>query len=425
MGSRYHLFKAKGRENWYYYYLDESGAKIKKTTGERLKRDAEAFLEALVAEDERLEAQAAAHRARFRLVADPMFLEDAAHLKRWERKNRTYSDTTRAQHRRWLDLYILPRWGDTWLDEIKGPAIEDWLAELHGVGQSARRSAPAAEYASKPLSSSTRNAIAATFTLVLEEALRYEYIDRVPVIELDARNSRRKDALLDTELEALFPEDADALAAMWARPYKRLRDKEDAEVSLMFGAMFCLMVSAGLRPGEARGMNVDQLYLDLGGLIVDRAVDDEGKIGPPKKSRRGDPRFRVAYVPEKTWRILALWTGKRKDPQVEKYKGLLFPYRGAPVGAGYILDRFQFGLQNAGVSTAGRILSPHSCRYTYDTKMKAVLSRDVLQEFIGHRSDAMTDHYDRATLRPALEARLLQLEGERPNVEGFWRINKL
>lgn len=425
MASRYHLFKAAGRENWYYYFLDESGAKVKKTTGERLKRDAEAFIEALEAEDERLEAQAKAHRAKLSAIAGPMFLPGAAHLKRWARKNRTYSETTRAQHRRWIDLYILPRWGDTWLDEIKGPAIEDWLADLHGVGQSVRRAVPVEEYVGKPLSSATRNGIAATFTLVLEEALRYEHIDRVPIIELDARNSQRKDALLDAELEQLFPEDEAALAAIWARPYKRLRDKESAEASLMFGAMFCLMVSAGLRPGEARGMHVDQLYPTLGGLIVDRAVDDSGEIGPPKKSRNGDPRFRVAYVPEKTWRILTLWTDKRKEPADATYQGLLFPRCGAPVGAGYLQDRFQYGLQNAGIPTAGRILSPHSCRYTYDTKMKAILSRDVLQEFIGHRSDAMTDHYDRATLRPALEARLLQLEGERPNVEGFWRINKL
>jgi hypothetical protein len=57
--------------------------------------------------------------------------------------------------------------------------------------------------------------------------------------------------------------------------------------------------------------------------------------------------------------------------------------------------------------------------------MRSVLSGDVLREFIGHRSEAMTDHYDRASLRPVLEMRLFQLEDQRPLVEQFWVSPKL
>jgi hypothetical protein len=37
--------------------------------------------------------------------------------------------------------------------------------------------------------------------------------------------------------------------------------------------------------------------------------------------------------------------------------------------------------------------------------MRPLVSAEVLQGFIGHKSDEMTDHYD----RPFLEERLLQL----------------
>ncbi|MEI6387249.1 MAG: site-specific integrase [Spirochaetota bacterium] len=171
--------------------------------------------------------------------------------------------------------------------------------------------------------------------------------------------------------------------------------QEDPAVAIMFAALFCLLVSAGLRPGEGRAIHLDQLYRKAGGIIVDRAYDDRTDLVDPKKSRADDPRYRVAYVPEKTWRILDYWLERRKEPQ--DWPGLLFHYHGAPIGTGYVADRLAYGLAGAGVNVVGRRISPHSCRYTYDTKMKHVLPPGILREFIGHRSEQMTDHYDRMT----------------------------
>jgi integrase len=138
-------------------------------------------------------------------------------------------------------------------------------------------------------------------------------------------------------------------------------------------------------------------------MVVDRAFDNEGKLGAPKKSRDDDPRYRVAFLPDRTWKMLDFWLKNREAGP--EWLDLLFPFRGHPISAFFARDRFVIGLENVGISMAFRNLSPHSLRYTYDTKMRGVLSGDILREFIGHRSEAMTDHYDRSNLRPVLETR--------------------
>ena len=136
-------------------------------------------------------------------------------------------------------------------------------------------------------------------------------------------------------------------------------------------------------------------------MIVDRAFDVEGVLGAPKKSKQSDPRYRVVHLPDRTWELLDHYFPRAAvcldDP------GLAFSYHGHKLGSTFVAQRFQEGLANAGISTAGRRLTPHSLRFTYDTKMRALLPPDVLREYIGHRSEQMTDHYDRATQQPAVE----------------------
>jgi len=403
MASRFHLYK-RGK-TWYYWYNDGE-KQVKKTTGCDLKGDAEAFIDNLDAAERVAEEQSKRTRATFREVAEPMFLDKAAHLTRWAQKGIDLKKSTIAQHRRWIDLYLVPRWGDVYCDEIDEAAFEDWLM----VVPSTKRG--------DSLSGSTRNSIAATFLLVMGEAKRYKYVAQVPSIELDKRHSQKKDIILDAELDVLFPECPAALALIWCRPFKRPRDREDPKIGIMFGALFALMVSGGLRPGEGRAVHLDQLYRKSGGLIIDRALDDAGDIGAPKKSKENDPRYRVAYIPERTWKIVDMWLARRTE--VVEFPGLLFSYHGSPISPGFLSTRLDYGLAHAGVKKAGRLITPHSCRYTYDTKMKPILSPDVLREFVGHRTEAMSEHYDRATLRPALESRLDQLVDQRPNVELFW-----
>jgi integrase len=99
-----------------------------------------------------------------------------------------------------------------------------------------------------------------------------------------------------------------------------------------------------------------------------------------------------------------------------QYPGLVFSYRGKPVANYYILDRFRFGLDKLGIDHEKRRLTVHCLLYTHNTRMHTLLSEQVLREFIGHRSIAMTDHYDNPILLERLEA----YQNIRPSIEQFW-----
>jgi integrase len=148
--------------------------------------------------------------------------------------------------------------------------------------------------------------------------------------------------------------------------------------------------------------------------VIDRAVDDRGQIGPLKKATEEDPRSRAVIIPEITLKMLERWLGRA--PESSGYPGLVFSYHGKPIANYYILDRFRYGLQNAGINYEKLRLTVHCLRYTYNTRMRTLLSEQVLREFVGHRSVAMTDHYD----NPILMERLIAYQSVKPSVEQFW-----
>jgi integrase len=190
--------------------------------------------------------------------------------------------------------------------------------------------------------------------------------------------------------------------------------KEQPEIALMFGTLFCVTVSAGLRSGEIRALHREQVSVPNSGLVIDRAIDERGTIGPLKKATEEDPRSRAVIIPEITLKMLERWLDR--TPECPEYPGLVFSYRSKPIANYYILDRFRFGLDRLGIDYEKRRLTVHCLRYTYNTRMRTILSEQVLREFVGHRSIAMTDHYD----NPILLERLAAYQGVKPSVEQFW-----
>jgi integrase len=247
----------------------------------------------------------------------------------------------------------------------------------------------------------------------MREAKRAGIIEMLPEFEPFRRNGKRQDVLSSEELTALFPYDEQELIRIWTRPPDK-RKEGDESLALMFGTLFCVTVSAGLRSGEIRALHRDQISIENSGLIIDRAVDDLGEIGPLKKAADEDPRSRAVIIPEITLKMLNRWLGR--VPDTPDYPGLIFSYHGKPVANYYILDRFRYGLENAGIDYENRRLTVHCPRYTYNTRMRTLLSEQLLREFVGHRSIAMTDHYD----NPILMERLVAYQSIKPSVEQFW-----
>ena len=396
--GKYHLFKRQQDTGtfWYYWFEDEDGKRVQRSCGHRCesKRDATAFLEELyradLLEDKR---KAELRKKTFSIFAEKMFLEGASHLERWKAKGRILKPQTLIQHRRHLVNYLIPKFGKLTLDKIRPANVEDFLLEQR-------------------LSNSCRNTIMYTLKLVMQEAKREGIIENIPEFEPFRRSGRRQDVLSSEELTALFPYDEKELIKIWKRPDDMRKERD--EIALMFGTLFCVTVSAGLRSGEIRALHQEQISLTNSGLMIDRALDDRGQIGSLKKATDTDSRSRAVIIPEITLKMLERWL--ERMPECPDFPGLVFSYREKPIANYYILDRFKFGLDRLGIDYETRRLTVHCLRYTYNTRMRTLLSEQVLREFVGHRSVAMTDHYD----NPILEERLLAYQNVRPSVEQFW-----
>jgi integrase len=396
--GNYHLFKKSRQDKAFYYYWYQQGdERVFKACGRACteKREAVAFLEQLLKQElTESKRQFALSSLTVNNFAKDMFTEGAPHLARWAAKGKVLKRQTVIQHRRHLTGYLLPKFGKLRFFEITPTAVEDYLLE-------------------KRLSNSCRNTIIYTLKLVMREAKRAGIIQMIPEFEPFKRNGRRQDTLSSEELTKLFPYDENELIEIWKRP-DDMR-KERPEIALMFGTLFCVTVSAGLRSGEIRALHTDQISLANSGLMIDRALDDRGEIGLLKKATEEDSRSRAVIIPEISLKMLKRWL--ERVPESPNYPGLVFPYHGKPVANYYILDRFHYGLKNAGIDYETRRLTVHCLRYTYNTRMRTLLSEQVLREFVGHRSIAMTDHYD----RPILLERLAAYQGVKPSVEQFWK----
>ena len=402
--GKYHLFQRRQDTGtfWYYWYENEEGKRVQRACGHGCdsKRDATAFLENLLRADLlEKKRKEELRKINFSLFAKDMFLEGAPHLKRWNEKGRILKLQTIVQHHRHLVNYLIPKFGKLALDKIRPAKVEDYLLEQR-------------------LSNSCRNTILYTLKLILKEAKREGIIEMVPEFEPFKRSGKRQNVLSSEELNALFPYDEKELISVWKRPDDMRKERD--EIALMFGTLFCVTVSAGLRSGEVRALHREQVSIPNSGLVIDRAIDERGMIGPLKKATADDSRSRAVIIPEITLRMLERWLDR--TPECAEYPGLVFSYRDKPIANYYILDRFRFGLDRLGIDYEKRRLTVHCLRYTYNTRMRTILSEQVLREFVGHRSVAMTDHYD----NPILLERLAAYQGVKPSVEQFWgERNKL
>ncbi|MFA5851512.1 MAG: tyrosine-type recombinase/integrase [Spirochaetales bacterium] len=440
MGEKYHLYRkfsetkdGKKTGLWYYWYWDQ-GKRIRRAAGfngraSELKRVAQNFIDHLSAVDaagpqsEPAPITAPVRRPpsygaprTFGPFAETLYQPGAQHLKREATlaNGHEITEETRLGHRSRLNIYLIPRWGSSsWaVFEQDGFADDfiDWLVDLERIPMH-KAGTPTPEPV--PISNSTRNAIIETMGIALREAKRSRYIRIVPEFDRFTRGSKHQDTLTDEELAKLFPEDRDELEKIW-----QLDDGRDHGTGILFGAMCCLGVSAGLRSGELRAVSADQIIrrkLPNGemfyGLIVDKALSSKQKIVGLKKATKEDLRVRAVVLTEKTIKILDMFLAT-----VPPRESFLFLHRGEPIRKETLGRRWAAGLRQAEISLAGRRMTPHAMRYTFNTRMRMLLSEKTLQEAIGHKDEEMTIHYD----RPHMIERLMQLTDQRGAFNKFW-----
>ena len=407
---------------WYFWYRDpDTGKQVRKSCGTSknpvfLKRDAENIIEKLLEKDhDYLAIRAKVESITIAKMADAMFCEGSNYLKRRRNDGYIKEDETLKEIKGYLDNFILKNYGHLKPEEIDPVVVDHDLINIDRSG-------------------SWRNRAVSILNWILDEAVWLKMIKYKPVLKYYKRNTKKKSVLSQEEIEKLFPSDFNELSKIWDRA------KDVTSEGVMFGTLFALMASTGLRNGEARAISPSQLILSDGekitnmagpdgriivnplgkttrkivyGLIIDRMYNQSDKIVMHlKKGNEINRKMRVAVIPEKTVKYLKHWL----DIRPAEPKDLLFSFKGHRLRGEYVMYRLNIGLKNTGINTEGRILKPHSLRYTYNTKMRRRIPGEKLRLMIGHEMAGMTDYYTLSEL----EEEFLSLRDNSRAIDGFW-----
>lgn len=160
--------------------------------------------------------------------------------------------TIAAYHSAWA--HVAPVFGSTPICELDGPTITTWIDTL--------RTRRVGQVESKPLGSGQKRKVGIVINAILKLAIKQKIIYDNPLESGDLvrqeKGSRR--ALRIGEIDRLLA----------AAP------SDEAELLVR-----ALLMTA-MRPGEAKGLQVDDLDYRRGRLVIRRAVDDLGRVGPTK-----------------------------------------------------------------------------------------------------------------------------------------------
>jgi integrase len=190
---------------------------------------------------------------------------------------------------------------------------------------------------------------------------------------------------------------ADAVKAPQAHK-KEVKPLTPAEVAALLSAasgdrleaLYVAAVHTGLRRGELLGLKWTDVDLDTGTLSVQRSLDKDGTLNPPK---RKNSRRTVKL----TGQAMEALKGHRARQNEERLRlgslwedcGLVFPNRaGKPMNADNLYHRdFKPLLEKAGLSD----FTFHSLRHTCATLLLSKnVNPKIVQEILGHASISQT-----------------------------------
>ena len=410
---------------WYYWYLDPATKKqVRKSCGTSkkpvlLKTEAKSIIDRLEEKDrEYLAIRAEKESVTIGKMAAAMFQDNSDYVRRRREKGFIKDEATLREIQGHLKNFIVKNYGHLKPEEIDPVVVDNDLIRMER-------------------SNSWRNRQVSILNFILNEAVWLKMIKYKPVLGNYKFKKGKKSILTREEMDTLFPADFDELSRIWDRKEVVSTD------GFMFGVIFALITSTGLRSGEARAISPSQLILTDGvkianmvgpdgreaadplgktkrkivyGLVIDRMYNYAGKIVThlKKGDEEDNPKLRVAVIPEKTVRYLKQWLAisPLTGPQE-----LLFSYDGRRIRAEYLEDRFAVGIKNAKINMANdRILTPHSLRFTYNTKMRRLIPGERLRLMTGHESEQMTDYYTRTEL----EEQFITLRDSSRAIDNFW-----
>ena len=377
------LLKQDVKSPYWYYRLN--GWKSFKSTGQKTKAAAKKYALNVWMKQQETKVQKA--NVTFGKFAKDFYCWDSPWCTRQHAKGRL-QESTAEWRASLLKTHIMPKLKNLVLADITPGKIDSLLIKSAS-------------------SDGTKDHIRTTLRIIFREAMRERYIDSNPMDYVEGITIKRipnQPPKMD-ELRKLFPVDKDQFKKVW--PLKH------------YGVMCAVMASSGLRMQEVRAMTPKCIVKDKQGIIVAQAVNANGDLGLPKKDE-----IRVVVPPRETIDLLTWWMDLMNIRQPDQ---LLFPGRdGGPIDRKAPYKYYKLALKKAEINPKGRKLTVHGLRHAYNTRMRQILTEaaiesfwdetqicfanklksadQILREYTGHRSEAMTDLYDHPDLLKKLDA---------------------
>jgi integrase len=334
----YHVFKkpkktADGKPyyRWYYYYTDTTGKRVQKACiGCRNRQDAENYIRELPALD------GAPGACLIKDIAAEMYLPGSAHVSRRRQLGKTVNMETLIEARRYIDE-ILKLWEEAPLKDIDADSVMDHLFSVNRSG-------------------SWKNRFLSVLKEIYIEAPRYGYKAPAPAFPSFARNSKKADTFTGEELDRLF--------------------KTDNFPDNQFFLFFLLILSAGLRLGEARAVKVKQILFDKKALIVDGfCKKSSARTVYNKKGSPDNPKLRAAWLPDYTLNLLKAFL-KNKTPESGP-DDFVFASNGTPLKQETCEMVFMRALVKAGIAkTKNQLIKEGTWEKGHIIKKSAIIEGD-------------------------------------------------
>ena len=380
MDSNYHIFKksvqSKGKtvHKWYYYWNDPLTGVMHQKVCKGCKTQAEAYtfvsaLPPLFIEE----------KITISSIGKWMYIPGSSHLERMEKLGKQYTLETLKCKRGLLDIF-LAKFGDLELKDLTIPMVIDFLTE-------------------DPHSGSWKNNFLTVVGEVYAEApfMGLPYIP-APQFPKFRRNSIKKDVFTTDELNILFDE------SLWINlsSTKYANHPQFDEGHKAIYLMFLCCIKCGLRIGEAIGARVNQFLFDQGMFVVDGFYRHNQllRTNYNKCGSEEDKKIRVAPLPEDFSLIIQKYIAENHLSGDD----FVFQRYNKPIRKWLAEEWFRRAVASSGIKTKNRVLTPHSLRYTYITRMRRDVAGETVQKIAGHTSLAMTDHYTRAAIPEMVEA---------------------
>ncbi len=266
--------------------------------------------------------------------------------------------STKDNYRSYLRRWIVPRWGEVALEEVKAVVVEDWLSTLKKPN-------------GNPLAPGSKKKIRDLMHVLYAHAIRYEWIDKNPISAVRQGGQR---LLTPTRLGV------DQLSQLI---FEVLQPRERIMVLLDFGT--------GLRRGELSGVKWEDIDFEERKLTPRRSIVKQ-HVGPVKTEKSKNP------IPLDDDLIVELLAWRRETPYAED-SDYIFASPKKKGKQPYWMSRImQYHIKPVATEAGIKIKGWHTLRHSYTTLLRQNSGDPkVVQGLLRHNSIKVTmDIYDEA-----------------------------